>query len=171
METVLSSSRSRALLAAAGPLLAGAILGLRSGPRAMLIMAAALPAIAFGAAALTTPALYAGSAVLGQQPSLRAVATAVGRCLLAFGLALLGLSPLALLVAATVTSPEGASGRVVFLLVVAGAVALRRLCGEMPLGQRKLASVTLLAGWVLVTAVIGGRLFLQALASGAVRVP
>jgi hypothetical protein len=168
MESASVSVRRQVVLAAAGPALAGAVLGLRSGPRAMALMAVALPAIVFGVTALTTPALYAGSAVLGHHSSMRAVATAMGRGLLALGVALLGLAPLALLLAATVTTVAGAAGRVAALVAVGALVALRRLTTELPLDERRGRATALLATWALVWAVIAVRLFCQAVEGGKV---
>jgi hypothetical protein len=165
MTLALSSSswRSRAVVAAGGPLLAGAILGLRLGPRAVAVMAAALPAIALGVAALTTPALYVGGAVLGARPSLPAVAGAVGRGLHALGLALLGLAPLELLTTATVTEPGVAVAGATLLVLLGVGVSLRRIVGELPRGAAPLRGFALLAAWSLVTLIIGGRLFWEAL--------
>jgi hypothetical protein len=163
--TFASSFKTAALLAAVGPFLAGAMIGLRNGTSLAITMALGLPLVALGAAVLTTPALYLGSAVLKQGFSAPMVAAAVGQGLAALGLALLGLAPLQLLLAATMTTATGASLAGGALLVFASLVALRRVVLELP-GPRSFARVGLFGAWGVITMIIATRLTLETLTVG-----
>jgi hypothetical protein len=161
----ISSSSGRWLgVALAGPVVEGAILGLRQGPGATLALALGLPAVVAAVALLTTPTLYVGSAVLGGRLSLEAVMAASGRSLRALGLAMLGLAPLSLLLATTSALPSSATlpGQVVVLVLVALVVAMHRLGTELDAaaeGRRGVAWHLLFAGHTAVAFLIGSRLF------------
>jgi hypothetical protein len=152
-------------LALAGPVVEGAVLGLRAGPRPMLALALGLPAIVALLGLLTTPTLYVGGAVLGARLSLGAVIAAAARSLRALGLAMLGLAPLSLLLATTSALPSRASlpAQVVLLVVVALMVALHRFAGELDEaageGRRRLGWHLLFAAHTAVAFIIGARLF------------
>jgi hypothetical protein len=160
----LSSQPPRWLaIALAGPILEGAILGLRAGPRAMLVFGLGLPAIVAAVTLLTTPTLYVGGAVVGDRRSLGEVAAAAGRALHALGLALLGLAPLSLLLAATLPAPAVVPAQGVALLLVGLMIALHRLSSELGVqvatGPRRRAGQLLFTGYTAVTFIIGARLF------------
>jgi hypothetical protein len=156
-------------VALGGPVVAGAILGLRAGPRPTLAMAAGLPAIVAAVTLLTTPTLYVGGALLGRRLSLAEVARATGEALHALGLALLGLAPLSLLLATTSVLPGKFpfSVQVALLVVVALAITLRRLAMELEAAradgswQSSLLFPLLLAAHAAIAFVIGARLFID----------
>jgi hypothetical protein len=146
----------------AGPMLEGAILGLREGARAMAALALGLPLIVAGVTALTTPTLYVGGAVFRGRLSLVEVGVATGRALHALGLALLGVAPLSLLLAATLPVAQVAPAQVGVLVVVALAVSLHRLAGELRTqagDHPPLAGVLLFGAYATVAVILGGRLF------------
>jgi hypothetical protein len=151
-------------IALAGPVVEGAILGLRGGPGPMLALALGLPVVVAVLALLTTPTLYVGGAVLGGRLSLEAVAGAAGRSLHALGLAMLGLAPLSLLLATTgVPSETAVSAQVTGLVVVALVIALHRLATELDVaageGPRGLGWHLLFGAHTAVAFLIGARLF------------
>ena len=158
-----SSSHSRRWFAIAlvGPILAGAILGLRGGPLAMAVFALGLPAILAAVTLLTAPTLYVGGAVLGSRLSLADVATATGRALHATGLALLGVAPLGLLLCAMLPAPAQVPAQAILLVVVALVVGLHRLRTELrtDAGAGPVAANLLLATHAVVAFIIGARLF------------
>jgi hypothetical protein len=163
MSKISSESWRWLAIALAGPLLEGAILGLRGGPRAMAVLALGLPAIIAAVTALTTPMLYVGGAVFGGGLSLEQVATSTGRALHALGLGLLGVTPLSLLLAATLPDPEVAPLQAVILVVVALAVGLHRLCTELgdSVERRPRIVPLIFLGYTTVAVVLGTRLFLD----------
>lgn len=144
------------LLAAAGPLTVGAVLAARLQDPAPLV---AVPVSVFAVTALTLPALYIATAVVGAAPPLGHVVKAVGRALVALGVVLLGLAmPLGFLVA---TAGRGtAFGLGALALAAAAAIGLRALHvalfeHERPMTGRGLLFVT----WAVIALVIGARLF------------
>jgi hypothetical protein len=159
-------------VALAGPILEGAILGLRGGPRGMLVLALGLPAIIAAVTALTTPMLYVGGAVFGGGQTLAEIASSAGRALHALGLALMGVAPLSLLLAATLPQAELAPVQTAVLVLVALAVGLHRLAAELretaAEGRRGVLAL-LFCGFTLVAFVLGTRLFFDLLAFGAGR--
>jgi hypothetical protein len=148
-------------VAVGGPLLAGALLGLREGPAPTLALALGLPVVVGAVALLTAPTLYVGGAVLGGHLSLAGVVRAAGRSLQALGLALLGLAPLSLLLATTSAVPAGAAQ--LGLLVVAMMIAIHRLATELDAvaGERRrgVAWHLMFAGLTAISFIIGARLF------------
>ena len=165
MSKISSQSGRWLAIALGGPVVHGAILGLRGGPRVVLAFALGLPAIVAAVTLLTAPTLYVGGAVFGGRLSLPQVATGTARSLYALGLALLGLAPLSLLLASTAT----VQGRDLFSLQVAGltvvglTIALRRLAGELDaaagFGKRTLTWHLLFAAHTGIAFIIGARLF------------
>jgi hypothetical protein len=171
MSKISSESWRRVAIALAGPILEGAILGMRGGPRAMVVLALGLPAIIAAVTALTTPMLYVGGAVFGGGLSLGTVATSTGRALHALGLALLGVAPLSLLLAATLPDPQVAPLQAVILLVVAIAVGLHRLSAELgeSVERRPRLVPLIFFGYTTVAVVLGTRLFIDLLELGTRR--
>ena len=155
-------SRRGFAIALAGPILEGAILGLRAGPVAMLVFALGLPAIVAVVTLLTTPTLYVGGAVFGGRLSLADVTAAAGRSSHALGLALLGLAPLNLLLAATLPEPAAVPAQWLVLLAVALVVGLHRLSTELAVGDgsdpRPRVPRLLFAAHAMVAFIIGARL-------------
>ncbi len=144
--------------AAAGPIGIGAVLAQRLGDLAPLI---AVPAVVFAVAALTLPALYIATAVVGAAPPIAHVVRAVGRALHSLGLVHLGLAlPLLFLGASSQAATGFALGAVA---VMTGAViGLRMLYaalfdGALPMTGRGLLFVT----WAGIALVIGARLFVE----------
>jgi hypothetical protein len=164
MSNSTSQSGRWLAVALAGPVLQGAILGLRAGPRAMLVFAAGVPAIVAAVTLLTVPTLYVGGAVLGGRQTLGQVAAGTGRAVQALGLALLGLAPLSLLLASTVSlsAHDFFSLQVAGLVVVGLLIALHRLARELDAaatGGRALAWYLLFAADSAIAFILGTRLF------------
>jgi hypothetical protein len=160
-------------VALAGPVLQGAVLGLRGGPREMLVLALGLPVVIGAVSLVTTPTLYAGGAVFGARLSLAEVLRATLRAFHALGLALLGLAPLSLLLGATGERMNGTtlSLQVMGLLMVALLIAVHRLSTELRSEQegagrlvgdaaRPLAGHLLFAAHVVMSFIIGARLLM-----------
>jgi hypothetical protein len=171
MSKISSESWRWLAIALAGPTLQGAILGLRGGPRATLLLALGLPAIIAAVTALTTPMLYVGGAVFGGGLSLGQVAGGTGRALHALGLALLGVAPLSLLLAATLPDPALAPVQAVILVLVALAVGLHRLSTELNHSNEGRSPILPLIffGYTMVAMVLGTRLFLDLVGLGTRR--
>jgi hypothetical protein len=160
-------------IALAGPVVTGAVLGLRAGAGAMAVFALGLPVVVAAVTLLTTPTLYVGGAVLGGRLSLSEVLAATAHSLHGLGLALLGLAPLNLLLVATLPAATGVPLRGVLLLVLGLFVGLHRLATELdarmgegprpnllerPVAER-VAPRLLFTGHALVALIIGARLF------------
>ncbi|MBL8622440.1 MAG: hypothetical protein JNK64_14090 [Myxococcales bacterium] len=152
----MSSIPSSVASAAAGPLAVGAVITLRVHDPAPLV---AVPAVVFAVAALTLPALYIATAVVGAAPPIGDVVRAVGRALHALGLVHLGLVlPLAFLVASSGPGTAFALGAIT--VATGAAIALKVLRAALfddgaPAGRM----VVLFWSWAAVALVIGGRLF------------
>lgn len=147
---------TRLALAAAGPIAIGGVLALRAGDPSPL---AATPAIVFGIAAATCPALYIAIAATKGGPTLIGVARALGASFGAFGLALAGLVLPALFL--SLSSTSNLTTAVVCSVVLGGAavIAMMRLLTE-------LAPKTFFGGvvcfvWAAATLGIAGRLWLD----------
>jgi len=173
MSKISSLSGRWAGVALAGPVVQGAILGLRQGPGTTVALALGLPAVVGVVGLLTTPTLYVGGALLGGRLSLGAVAAAAGRALHALGLAMLGLAPLSLLLATTSALPAKMAfpAVVLVLLVVALMIALHRLASELDAAAgdrpRGLAWYLLFASHTAVAFIIGSRLLLWCVVDAA----
>jgi len=141
-------------LAALGPVALGAIMAARVDDVAPMVGA---PAIVFGVAAATCPALYIAIAATGDAPPLARVARAFAIALGAFGVALAGLIlPAAFLSLSSVA--DGTSAVVVSgALACAALLAIRRLAGELSLRSLTGGAVFLL--WAAATLGIAGRLW------------
>ena len=170
MSNISSLSGRWLAVALAGPILQGAILGLRSGPAAMLALALGLPAVVAAVTLVTTPTLYVGGAVLGGRLSLGQVAAGTARALQALGLAMLGLAPLSLLLATTqaLSAHNRFSLQVAGLVVVALMIALHRLAAQLDAaageGKRTLAWHLLFAAQTAIAFILGARFFTDLLA-------
>jgi len=144
-----------ALLTAAGPIGLGAALAVRVGDISPIVT---LPAIVFAVAALTLPALYIATAVVGVAPPIDQVVRAVGRGLFALGVAQLGLVlPIAFL--AVTSGVAAALGLAQLGVAVAALVGLRRLQSELCADTiwSPLRNI-LFAIWAVTVLVIGARL-------------
>ena len=143
-------------MAAAGPLGVGAVLAARLGSAEPLV---AVPVSVFAVTALTLPALYIATAVVGAAPPVGHVVRAVGRALSALGLVLLGLAlPLGFLVATAGTGTAFALGALA--LATAAAIGLRALHGALFAGMPAVTGRGLLfLTWAVIALVIGARLF------------
>jgi hypothetical protein len=163
MSKISSPSGRWVGVALAGPVVEGAILGLRQGPGATLALAVGLPVVVGAVALLTTPTLYVGGAVLGGRLSLGAVAAAAWRALNALGLAMLGLAPLSLLLATTSSRTDSGAAQVIILVVVSLMIALHRLATELDAAAgdkpRGMGWYLLFASHTAVAFIIGARLF------------
>lgn len=144
---------TRLALAAAGPIAIGGVLALRAGDPAPL---AATPAIVFGIAAATCPALYIAIAATREAP-LSSVVRALGTAAGAFGIALAGLVLPALFLSVSSVSSVTTFAVCSVVLGGAGILAMIRLV-------RELAPKTFMGGlvcltWVAATLGIAGRLW------------
>lgn len=120
-------------LAIGGPVVMGAVLGMPLGASGMLTQATALPAILFGVALLTAPALYIATSLLGIAPPARDSLAAGVRAMRAAGLVMLGLAAPAAFLLATTAAPDDVNavrgvsmhaGIRIFAMAVVGGAAL-----------------------------------------------
>lgn len=161
-------------LAIGGPALMGAVLGLPLGLAGMAAGALALPAIVFGVALLTSPALYIGASLVGIAPPASDSLRAGVRALRASGLVLLGLAaPAAFLLATTAPAGAGAGaheGVRLFALAVVGGAALagfRKAYHDLFRLERVHDHVTafvLFGAWALMTSLMGAKLLIDSFA-------
>jgi hypothetical protein len=160
----LPLSRGAAVgLAVAAPAAIGAILMTLAHEPSPII---AVPAIAFGVIAATSPALYIGTAaVAGAQaaPSLAAMVRAFGVALGAFGVALAGLVLPAAFLALSSVSLTTTIAVTTGAVVAAAVVAQRRLGAELLAAgmPRTLGTSVVFIGWSLATLGIAGRLWFE----------
>ena len=155
------------VVAVAGPMLAGILLGVRQGAGLAVTLAIGLPVVILAVTALTAPSLYVGGLLLGLRFSVAELGACFGRALHAVGVAMLGLTPLGLLLAATSTAPDrgcdcddavGPMLAGVGLVGLALVVGLHRLRSELGPAQRPVAFQFFLVGYAAVAMVIGARL-------------
>jgi hypothetical protein len=144
-------------LALLGPVAVGGILAVQSGDPSPL---AIVPAITFGVAGVTSPALYIATTATGSATPLAQVGRALVAALGAFGLALGGvLLPAAFLAwssRAPITTSVVTSGA----LAIAAVFAVRRLASELDRGKtRTTARLVVFACWSIATLGIAGRLW------------
>lgn len=147
-----------AAIVAAGPVVAGACLGLGQG--GVLANAARIPVVFVVVAAVMLPALYIGAALLGIAPSIRRVLAAAAGAFRSASLLFLGTAPA---VAFLVTTRE-ADARLWFLgqgvVLVGAALALRELyVRAFESCDAHLKAVPLYAAWALVSLGIGAHLY------------
>jgi hypothetical protein len=168
MQTHVIDSNSCAL-AAAGPLVIGAILGLggihgagQTGALDALGAAALLPLMLLGVTAAMIPALYIATSMAGAAPPAREVGRAVVRGFRSCGVAMLGLAAPAAFLLAT-TGGAGAAALLGGLIVCAGAFAgLRVLFAALFAEVLEPFIVRLVFGfWALVALGIGARMYAQ----------
>ena len=146
----------RLALAAAGPIAIGGVLALRAGDPAPI---AATPAIVFGIAAATCPALYISIAATKAGPSLAQVARALAASFGAFGIALAGLVLPALFL--SLSSTSDLTTVVVCTVVLGGAamIAMLRLATELV--PRTFGAGVVCFTWAIATLGIAGRLWFE----------
>jgi hypothetical protein len=148
-------------LAALGPIALGGILAVRAQTVTPLAIA---PAIIFGVAAATSPALYIALAAAGDAPPLARVARAFRIALGAFGVALAGLVLPAAFLSLSSLSPLTTVAAVTAALAAAGLLALRRLATELTDDTgvtRSLTSQLVFVTWSIATLGIVGRLWVD----------
>jgi hypothetical protein len=146
-----------------GPALAGAILGLREGPRSVAVLALGLPALIAAVVLMTAPTLYVGGTLVGRRLSLAETVAAIRKALGALGVAFLGVAPAALFLGATTWQPSDARLYGLALLGVAVVIGLHRLRTELGGAGSAPAAFALFAGYALIASTIGGRLLGQLL--------
>lgn len=161
----LDGNRARALLAAAGPACAGAVIGAPFGVSLAATQAAVLPAVIVGVAAATFPALYVGLSLFRCAPPTRELLVAAGRALNAIGILLLGLTPALAFLLLTADAP-----RTVLALCAIPAVAvsallgLRALLGAIiPTLRQRVLLLPLTAVWSTVVLGLGAYFFMRPL--------
>lgn len=148
-----------AAIVAAGPVVAGACLGLGHG--GVLASAARIPVVFVMVAAVMLPALYIGSALLGVAPSIHRIVSASASAFRSAALLFLGTAPA---VAFLVTTRE-ADARLWFLgqgvVLIAAVLALRELYVQAFTGcAAHMRAVPLYGAWALVSLGIGAHLYL-----------
>lgn len=116
----------RWVVAILGPTALGACLTAFSPGTPAWELAARVPGLSWGLAALTVPALYIGLAYLGTAPAAGRMASAALGGLYASGLLLLGLVPAVAFLAATVTTPRAAQLVGALAFALAGLAGLQR---------------------------------------------
>lgn len=145
---------TRLALAAAGPIAIGGVLALRAGDASPV---AATPAIVFGIAAATCPALYIAIAATKGGPTLAEVARALATACGAFGIALAGLILPALFLSLSSTSELTTVAVCSAVLGGAALIAMIRLVIE--LSPRTFGAAVVWFAWSLATLGIAGRLW------------
>lgn len=155
-----------ALVAAAGPAVIGAILGLQGnhpslGALGALRDALALPLLIAGVTAAMVPALYIATSLAGAAPHARQVAATVARALRSAGLVMLGLAVPAAFLLTTTRSVDLID--LVGLLVVATAmlIGLRVIFRDLFTDRPALMARAIFALWSLVSLATGMRLFIR----------
>jgi len=141
-------------LAAIGPVAIGGILAAKAGVPTPL---AAVPAIAFGVLAATSPALYIAIAATGDAPPAGRVARALVIGLGAFGIALAGLVMPAAFLSLSSISPRTTFVVTSLALAGAGLLGVRRLARELE--TRSPAASVIFAVWAIATLGIAARLW------------
>jgi len=141
-------------LAALGPVAIGGILAAKSGVPTPL---AAVPAIAFGVMAATSPALYIAIAATGDAPPVGRVARALVIGLGAFGIALAGLVMPAAFLSLSSISPVTTVAMTSLALAGAAVLGLARLSRELQ--TRTAAASTIFVVWAAATLGIAARLW------------
>lgn len=156
---MLQTNRTQSIaLALAGPAAAGAAAGFRSGALETVRLGAALPATVIGVAVLTLPALYVATTYVGASPSLDRLSSAALAALRDAGIALLGLAPALLFLAATsdVDHARAWSG---VAFAASAFVTVRALSRGVGLGAgSELSHRAVFGAWALVSVAIGGLL-------------
>jgi hypothetical protein len=142
--------------AAAGPLAVGGVLAARLQDPAPLV---AVPSVVFAVVALTLPALYIATAVLGAAPPIGRVMRAVGRALCSLGLVNAGFAlPLLFLGASAGEGTAFALGAAT--VAVSAVIALRVLYAGLYEGTFAVTGRGMLFWtWAVIALVIGARLF------------
>jgi hypothetical protein len=154
-----------ALCALGGPLVIGAIAGMRAGPFAAAHEAVLTPAVLFGVTALMIPALYIVTAFAGIAPAARGFAGAIGEGLRACGVALLGLAAPAAFLVATAQTAEAAALVGTAALCAAALVGLRALYHRLFAATRRdLLHVLVYGCWSLLALLLGAMFWPHGLA-------
>jgi hypothetical protein len=147
---------TRLALAAAGPIAIGSVLALRAHDASPI---AATPAIVFGIAAATCPALYIAIAATKGGPTLHGVLRALGTAFGAFGLALASLVLPALFLSLSSTSEL--TTVVVCSTVLGGAAVIAMLRLIIEINPRTFSGGVVCFAWAAATLGIAGRLWLE----------
>lgn len=166
--TIKTASPGDAMLALAGPMAIGAILGLQHGVQSLgpIRDSIVLPLVLLGVTAAMIPALYIATSLAGAAPPAHYVGAAVLRSLRACGITMLGLAaPAAFLLATTQSSTLAIllGGAVTAAGVLAG---LRVLSADLFDHQLDtLSARAVFAVWALVSLSIGARMYGQFMAA------
>jgi hypothetical protein len=147
------------VLAALAPIALGGLLAARTGHLAPI---GAVPAVVFGTAAATAPALYIASAAAGAAPPLAIVLRGFATALAAFGVALAGLLLPAAFLALSSVAPRTAILVASAAVGGAGLLGLRRLAVELRPGAAMAPSLTsglVFLVWATATVGIAARLW------------
>jgi hypothetical protein len=158
---IASFARPRSYWAVGGPLLLGALPGLRFGLLPTLRLGSGLVASLIATAAIMGPALYLAWGLSGARGSLADIGRALADALTAAGRVHVGFAPAVLVLAATVAYRDHALGFGLAAFVgglVVGAVRLWRALA--PRASRKHALIVL-APWLLASVIVGCRLVFQ----------
>lgn len=158
MSQMLALSRPRTYWAFGGPLLLGALPGLRFGFGATLRLGPSLLAALLATAVIMGPALYLLWGLTGAKGSLDEVRRAFADAITAAGRVHVGFAPAVLLLAATVSYRHHALvfGVVAFLGgLVVGAVRLWRALRP---GASRTHTAVVLLPWLVASAIVGCRL-------------
>ena|SRR5579859_1345822 len=150
-------------LALAGPLVAGAVLGVPGGLAAVGTRSVGLVALVLGVSALTAPALYVGATLLQVAPEAGSWVGAGRRALASQGILLLGLTGPLLFLLATSSDPGGLVPLLGALAVGGAGLAAMRALFQRVFPARPLRSVVLFTAWGLIASAIGRHLLLKLL--------
>jgi hypothetical protein len=164
------SRKIQAILAAVGGAGAvGSIVGLPRGTQALLAQGATLPLILAAVAVICSPALFIGTALLGNKASVSQIASAIGQGTMAAGHALLGFVPVALFLTATRPASSGPAIAVFGLIAIAVVAGLLRTWHALAAGceyRKRLAPYFVC--WSGASLTLGGLLLFHSIRLGGV---
>lgn len=158
MSPMLALSRPRTYWALGGPLLLGALPGLRFGFGATLRLGPGLLAALLATAVIMGPALYLLWGLTGAKGSLDEVGRAFADALTAAGRVHVGFAPAVLLLAATVSYRDHALVFGVGALLGGLLVGAVRLWRGLRPGASRTHTAAVLVPWLVASAIVGFRL-------------
>jgi hypothetical protein len=161
MSTTAILSRPRSYWALGGPLLLGALPGLRFGLLPTLRLGPSLLGAVLATAVIMGPALYLLWGLTGARGSLDGVRAAFADALTAAGRVQVGLAPAVLLLAATVAYRDHALGFALGALVIGLLVGAVRLWRALAPGASRAHVALVLAPWLVASAIVCCRLVAQ----------
>lgn len=158
MSRMLALSRPRTYWALGGPLLLGALPGLRFGFGTTLRLGPSLLAALLATAVIMGPALYLLWGLTGAKGSLDEVRRALAGALTAAGRVHVGFAPAVLLLAATVSYRDHALAFGLAAFLGGLLVGIVRLWRALQPGASRTHAAMVLVPWLVAAAIVGCRL-------------